>query len=1082
MAYLVSISSGTNCPQHHVSLLRRETRAGGRFYYKCPYNECRTFRWEDEMLVNNTNSASADESATSHHNASSSNSSNSSGNSSSSSEQLPEVHLMVVAHPNDCNLRPQQQRPALQVTLPKNMVTMLKSTVESIQGHMRSPVADNIFHVPIEMHTHVVRTFNMRRTSRVRVKEVPSKVFHMLNMYSAVDITDSSPLPPDRLPEKLFRALKPFQMEGVHFGLQRNGRIMLADEMGLGKTIQAIALAYLFAHEWPLLIICPSSLRFNWSKELEEWLVPHIQPQDIKILLTGKDRPSSRINIISYDLVKGDIYDYMTVNPFKVIIADECHYLKNPTAQRTKNIRPLIQNSARAIMITGTPALSRPIELFTQMEALIRQQGYDHWFGLNEYRFRYCDAKVVHGYLGRPMIEDKGFSNLEELNLVLGRTVMIRRLKKDVLKELPKKNRQVVRVQVSKSDMKKLKRRVQEFVDESRKSRMARLPGDYEQHQRSFHNKYMQTYHTTGIAKLKAVSSYVKELIELDWCKFIIFGHHREVLDGIEKTLKSVGVGYMRIDGQTPAINRKQYCDRFQEDDMCKVALLSLKAANVGLTLTVAKLVLFAELGFTPGDHLQAEDRVHRIGQRDDVIIRYILGEGTLDDALWPMLECKLEVMGKTLDANANATSDFIDAKVSYESSSSSISMAGANNSVTLDNYFNTDEHIMEDDPELDTYDDGSGFVEIEDGSDGRGEGDEEEYIPVEHCQAEDISLQPAQNVYQNEYILHQQRDSDKVEREWYNQSDRDTPIDESKIPAEQMTRVLSPAVLLGINNNRNNQQHQQQDSLQEQRDKNPFIFRKQRTKYTSKSVLHAIYSDYNRNCVNLQSDFSWSGCSKTPPGRQSDGVEQTQLNDDNIPRSKRDVPDGPNPFKEKYSKKAGKSKSTRRPKPKIVDDEIDNDNRSVASSTTSFDARDVETQLQSTDEMASSPTRNPSMHGLNLHSTGSPRTPKRSLNPDFSRFTFTPPSSGASHRARITPSKSPLSRPLFTSSRSKRKLFADDDDDTNNKRHKSLETTMATVSNSSTTAPPTQNNEQGDATTGISASQWEQDFMSGLL
>jgi len=200
------------------------------------------------------------------------------------------------------------------------------------------------------------------------------------------------------LPARLRDALLPFQRDGVTAAVRRGGRVLIGDEMGLGKTLQALSVAYHFSDDWPLLIICPSSLRHTWAGEIAKWLEidetsiqvsarthsrththarthTHIhththtcaRTHTHQIISTGKQKPDNLICIISYDLA-AKMPDQL--NRFKIIIADEAHYLKNPDAKRTKAIAPLARAATRTLLLTGTPALSRPIEMYTLLNIL----------------------------------------------------------------------------------------------------------------------------------------------------------------------------------------------------------------------------------------------------------------------------------------------------------------------------------------------------------------------------------------------------------------------------------------------------------------------------------------------------------------------------------------------------------------------------------------------------------------------------------------------------------------------------------------------------------------------------------------
>ncbi|TQD70685.1 hypothetical protein C1H46_043780 [Malus baccata] len=254
----------------------------------------------------------------------------------------------------------------------------------------------------------------------------------------------------DRIPRCIESKLLAFQREGVRFILQHGGRALLADEMGLGKTLQAINsscllflvdynasigleiicktipnfslrwIPYTFCFQaiavascvrdcWPVLIITPSSLRLQWASMIQQWL--SIPSSDILVVLSqcgGSNKSGFTIvssnakgtihldglfNIISYDVVP-KIQNLLMASEFKVVIADESHFLKNAQAKRTSASLPVIKRAQYAILLSGTPALSRPIELFKQLEALYP----DVYKSVHEYGNRYCKG-VSHYFL-----------------------------------------------------------------------------------------------------------------------------------------------------------------------------------------------------------------------------------------------------------------------------------------------------------------------------------------------------------------------------------------------------------------------------------------------------------------------------------------------------------------------------------------------------------------------------------------------------------------------------------------------------------------------------------------------------------
>ncbi|XP_025629622.1 uncharacterized protein [Arachis hypogaea] len=465
---------------------------------------------------------------------------------------------------------------------------------------------------------------------KVQVENLDPLVHRAIVSASAVpDLRDRY----DKIPNYIESKLLPFQREGVRFILQHGGRALLADEMGLGKTLQAIAVASCIQESWPVLIVAPSSLRLQWASMIQQWL--NLPSSDILIVLPqsgGSNRggfnivsPSAKsnirldglFNIISYDLVP-KLQNILTTLDFKVVIADESHYLKNAQAKRTTATLPVIKKAQYAILLSGTPALSRPIELFKQLEALY--PGV--YKNVHEYGNRYCKGGVFGVY--------QGASNHEELHNLMKATVMIRRLKKDVLSQLPVKRRQQVFLDLADKDMKQINALFRELEVVKAKIKSAKSKDEAESLKFTQKNLINKIYTDSADAKIPAVLEYLGTVIERK------------------------KVGCIRIDEGTPAASRQPLVTDFQEKDSIKAAVLSIKAGGVGLTLTAASTVIFAELSWTPGDLIQAEDRAHRIGQVSSVNIYYLLANDTVDDIIWDVVQSKLDNLGQMLDGHEN--------------------------------------------------------------------------------------------------------------------------------------------------------------------------------------------------------------------------------------------------------------------------------------------------------------------------------------------------------------------------------------------------------------------------------------------
>ncbi|KAM5153305.1 DNA annealing helicase and endonuclease ZRANB3 isoform 1-T2 [Mantella aurantiaca] len=449
------------------------------------------------------------------------------------------------------------------------------------------------------------------------------------------------------LPDKLKERLLPFQKEGVMFALHREGRCMIADEMGLGKTIQAIAVAFFYRNEWPLLIVVPSSLKYPWIEELERW-IPELGPEDITVIENKTDVgriASCKVTVLGYGLltsVATTLINALYKQHFRVVLVDESHYMKSRNASRSKLLQPIVQRATRALLLTGTPALGRPEELYMQIDALFPKR-FGTW---TDYAKKYCNAHVRY-FGNRTQWDYRGASNLEDLHQRLS-SIMIRRLKNEVLPQLPPKIRQRIPFDLQKDVAKEMNTSFEEW------EKLMRYP---ESMASDSTNPFIQVmglitrmYKQTALAKAGAVKDYIKMMLENDKLKFLVFAHHLSMLQACTEAAIENKARYIRIDGSVPSAERIHLVHQFQNDPDTRVAILSIQAAGQGLTFTAATHVVFAELYWDPGHIKQAEDRAHRIGQSNSVHIHYLIAKGTLDTLMWGMLNRKAKVTGSTLN------------------------------------------------------------------------------------------------------------------------------------------------------------------------------------------------------------------------------------------------------------------------------------------------------------------------------------------------------------------------------------------------------------------------------------------------
>lgn len=216
-----------------------------------------------------------------------------------------------------------------------------------------------------------------------------------------------------------------YQRESVNFALNRGGRIILGNVMGLGKTVQALGIALHYKLERPLLIIASVSLSENWAASSQQF--PGIDPKVVR----SRTDIGEKITAISHDVCSRFI-DIDEVMKYGVITADECHYIKSATSKRTNNILPILQDASQLILMPGTPAASRLLELYTIISAVDKSL----YPTIPEYGMRYCSGRKI-----KQWHDCKGCSNLEELNFISNKYFMLRSLKDEVLNQIPPKFR-----------------------------------------------------------------------------------------------------------------------------------------------------------------------------------------------------------------------------------------------------------------------------------------------------------------------------------------------------------------------------------------------------------------------------------------------------------------------------------------------------------------------------------------------------------------------------------------------------------------------------------------------------------------
>jgi len=443
------------------------------------------------------------------------------------------------------------------------------------------------------------------------------------------------------------KELFPFQYVGVRFGELAGGRFLLGDDMGVGKTIQALAYAALHEEQWPVVVVCPANVKYNWAKEIRSWL-----PSSSLQVVEGRkyEFDDSDFTVINYDLMSYCEQQLLDMEA-GIVIFDESHYLKNKgtkekPVKRTVASMNVAEGADSVLCLSGTPITNRPVELFTTLE-MIRPSEYkgQYW----QYVKRYCA-----GHRTRFGWDVNGSSNIPELHEKL-RDVMIRRLKTEVLPELPDKMRQFIPAMVSTSDLADY-RQVHRSLTREYDSMQSRgsVPAGF------VLNMLTQLRHAAGRLKVAPTVDWISEYkSQKPETPLVVFFHHKDVGDAVLNAIdgdKGLNAKKWRvISGDTPAQKRAKYVEQFQMG-MLDGLLCSTGAAREGITLTAADTVVFVEREWVPGWEEQAEDRILRIGAegKDTVWATYLSVVGTIDEHFDRVIESKRQVVSGVLDGNQN--------------------------------------------------------------------------------------------------------------------------------------------------------------------------------------------------------------------------------------------------------------------------------------------------------------------------------------------------------------------------------------------------------------------------------------------
>ena len=427
--------------------------------------------------------------------------------------------------------------------------------------------------------------------------------------------------------------LYPFQEEGVQ-ALMRRKHNLLADEMGLGKTVQAIEFINRLKLQ-KILIVCPASIKRNWMNKLIEWLEDCDRGLQIIDKKTDYISEFTDIVIVNYDLISHSyMHQQLTSIKWDLLICDEAHNIKNMDAQRTKSVlakNGLVHHATRTLMMTGTPVLNRPVELYPMLKVLaptVIAPYSDYW----RFAKRYCDA-----YQDGFSFNVKGASNTAELNQKLRQHYMIRRLTHEVEVQLPKKRYEMVFVDSTPGVQTKLR------------TIEAASRGDFAYQQLDCGAGDLATLRReTAEAKVGVCLDTIREYVESTG-KLVIFAYHHSVIKTLEDALREMGT--VTITGNTPNTKRQEFIETFKTNKTKKVFIGQIDAAGEGIDglQDVCNNALFVEWSWVPGSIEQACKRLHRIGQTKPVLLRFLVWADSIEEHMMRVALDKVKVIKEIL-------------------------------------------------------------------------------------------------------------------------------------------------------------------------------------------------------------------------------------------------------------------------------------------------------------------------------------------------------------------------------------------------------------------------------------------------
>lgn len=452
------------------------------------------------------------------------------------------------------------------------------------------------------------------------------------------------------VPGAQFRGeLLEFQKLGLDFLVKSNGNALLADEMGLGKTVQSLAYVATEKKAFPVLVVAPLVTLNNWRREIRRFLrgrgrnghVLYGRSPSVAMIRSGRRRPLGVYDfyLVNYELLHKRRDDIAAAG-VRTVICDEVHNLRSVRTQKYGALRRLasMPSVAHRLGLSGTPIYNRGSEIWSIVDIL--KPGM-----LGSFE-EFCEYFCYTNNQGKAVVLEPRRRGLRRQ---LREHVMLRRKKSDVLHELREKVRYR---EVIDADISYYNRELDRIWDKMEgEQKAARSKFDVSA---SYRRAIQGERVAAGMAKVPHAIGFVRNIMEIEE-SVVVFCHHRAVHAALRENLQRFKPAAI-IGGQSDAA-RQADIDAFQ-DGHTKLMIAGLRAGSLGINLSRARYVVFAELDWSPAIHRQAEDRLHRIGQREAVFAYYLIGNGTLDGRVADILVDKGREMDGILDGTVEPYDD----------------------------------------------------------------------------------------------------------------------------------------------------------------------------------------------------------------------------------------------------------------------------------------------------------------------------------------------------------------------------------------------------------------------------------------